>query len=395
MKKLFIFLFILLTAVSIGLLMQHDSGYVLINYSEWLLEMPLWLTLLGLGAAFFVLHKLLNLPRFSSRLLSQYRLWSEQRQYHKIQQQTNHGLIQIAEGNWKAAEKILLKAASKTPAPLINYLAAAKAAQEQGHYEQRDEYLRLAHRSTPNAEVAVGLTQAQLQLSHCQYERCLATLNHLRSIVPHHPYVLKLLKHLYNKINSWQELHTLLPALKKQKVFGPMEMEAIELEVYQHLLLAAGTAESQFSLQSAWDAIPKALQKHQQLIKLYTDLLLKQDSGAQAENILLTAINSEWNNELVKRYGLIKGANLPAQLKKAEEWLKVHAKNPILFLTLGRLSTLNQLWGKAQYYFEMSLELNPSSETYLEIGKLYEQLHEQEKAFAAYRAGLLLKPVTE
>ena len=40
-------------------------------------------------------------------------------------------------------------------------MAAARAAQELGAYDRRDEYLRLAHDTTPDAEVAIGIVQAE------------------------------------------------------------------------------------------------------------------------------------------------------------------------------------------------------------------------------------------
>jgi HemY protein len=47
-----------------------------------------------------------------------------------------------------------------------------------------------------------------------------------------------------------------------------------------------------------------------------------------------------------------------------------------------------QLWGKARNYFENSLKLQASQETYIEYGKLLEVLGEQTAAVQSYREGL-------
>ena len=75
----------------------------------------------------------------------------------------------------------------------------------------------------PSADVAVGLTQAELQLAHQQYEQALATLMHVRSLSPKHNYVLKLLKKLYENLGEWKKLEEILPDLRRRKVIGDKE----------------------------------------------------------------------------------------------------------------------------------------------------------------------------
>ena len=123
--------------------------------------------------------------------------WRRKRRLQRAHRSLTRGLVELAEGRWKVAERHLTKHAEQSETPLINYLAAARAAQLQDEHARRDDYLHLAHESMPSADVAVGLTQAELQLAHQQYEQALATLMHVRSLSPKHNYVLKLLKKLY------------------------------------------------------------------------------------------------------------------------------------------------------------------------------------------------------
>ena len=70
----------------------------------------------------------------------------------------------------------------------------------------------------PSADVAVSLTQAELQLADHQLEQALATLKHLRSVAPKHTYVLRLLRRLYEQLGDWEHLRELLPELRRRKV---------------------------------------------------------------------------------------------------------------------------------------------------------------------------------
>src|SRR6185312_16234563 len=120
------------------------------------------------------------------------------------------------------------------------------------------------------ADVAIGLTQAQLQFDQGQLEQALATLNHLRSIVPLHPVVLKLLEKLYVRLADWKSLLKLLPSLRKAKIFTTSQLDQLEQNVYQELInTAANRAESLKNLDEFWASIPRRLQKNSRLVYCY------------------------------------------------------------------------------------------------------------------------------
>ena len=48
MKRLIIYLIILVAAVWLGLKIAEDPGYALFAYQRWTVEMPLWLAALGI-----------------------------------------------------------------------------------------------------------------------------------------------------------------------------------------------------------------------------------------------------------------------------------------------------------------------------------------------------------
>jgi len=386
----FLFTALLVLGVTIGftLLAQRDPGYVLINYAGWSVESSLSLFLLSLTIAFAVFYLAIRLLSGTWHLPKRLAYWQRQRRSIRSRLRTNRGLIALAEGNWARAERLLSRAAKASDTPLINYLGAARAAQKQDSELRRDQYLSQAYQSMPEAELAVGLTQADVQLSKGQTEQALATLRHLRSIAPKHAYVLYLLEKLYVKLQSWDDLNDLLPELRRYHVLETEELAALEIQI--HLMRLEAPWESVERLQQCWHEMPKALHHSPQLIQSYAGQLKRLGAEEEAEKVLSGYLKKEWEPQLIRLYGQVKGANLNQQLNIAEHWLKEHEHHPELLLACGRLCLHDKLWGKARSYLEASLGMDARAETCCELGNLLHQLGEKEKASAYFRQGLEL-----
>jgi len=369
---------------------KEDNGYILIGYGHWSVEGSLAFFLLLNLLFFSVLYLLL-------RLLA--RIWAMPRQLHdwrdrqgaiRARNALTQGLVELSEGHWKSAEKKLIRHAGHSDTPLLNYLAAARSAQQQGAHDRRDHYLRLAHESMPSADVAVSLTLAELQLAHEQQEQALATLQHLRQIAPRHTQVLKLLKELYQRAGDWQELNGLLPELKKRKVVSREELAALELRIFRNLLDQAAKHDDPAALGLAWKEVSVPARENQDLLMLYTNQLMLRGEQDRVEALLKDRINREWSDELVDLYGRVSTKAGARQLATAEAWLNGQPRNPVLLLALGRQSINNQLWGKARSYLEASIGAGPSAQAYRELGALLEGMGEHEQARACFKAGLEL-----
>lgn len=392
MGRFFWFLLILIVSVWIGLKISEDPGYFYIAYRQWSVEMPLWFAMLTFIFTVFLLYAILRF--FDSIDFSIYRMknWLRYRRKYKSYSKTNRGLIELIEGHWRAAEHYLLEGIEQSDAPLINYLAAAKAAQELKAYDRRDNYLRKAHQISPQAEIGIGITQAKLQFEQGQLEQSLATLGHLRNIAPKHGFVLKLLEKVYIRLADWGALLKLLPSLKKAKLINEEQYVIFEKNVYQELLHNAGQKhENLHNIQTIWQSIPKKIQKDPDLVYTYVKLLFPYSEMAdQIEVLINKTLKKSWHKDLVKLYGLIQATHPKDQLVHAENWQKQYGNHAILFLTLGRICMRCQLWGKARHYFEDSLKLEMRPETFVEYGRLLEKIGETTAAVERYREGLLL-----
>lgn len=390
MKQLAAFFLILLAAVLVGLLAYQDPGYVLIGRGHTTIEMSLSLftTLAILG--FVLLYLAIRFVLRTWHMPETLRHWRQQRRDRKAREALRKGLIELSEGHWKPAERALLRYVRYSHTPLLNYLSAARAAQKQNAHERRDHYLAMAIQSMPDADVAVELTQAELQLAHGQLEQSLATLEHLRSMTPHHTHVLLLLSQLYQQLQSWGDLKELLPLLRKYKVLDQPALQDLTLLTYRKLLEVTARQHNADKLQAFWQEVPKDCRQDPALLGAYVENLIALEQHDAAEKLLREALRHHWQAEWVEQYGRVRSSLPERQLATAEGWLKGHENNAQLLLTLGRICLHNQLWGKARAYLEASIGNAPRADTYRELGLLLEQLEEKDAAAECYRNGLML-----
>lgn len=390
MRLLLLSILALVCTVALALFASKDPGYVLMAHSNWSVEISLTLFVIALLITLFLLNLVFRSTLNVWHLPDRLHAWNSQRKTNRARRTTQQGLISLAEGHWAKAEKELIRYAGDSDIPLLNYLTAARAAQQQYADDRRDHYLSQAHHSMPNAELAVGLTQAEVQLSHGQLEQALATLMHLKSVAPKHEHVLYLLKRLYEQLEEWDELLVLLPELRKRKALEPAEADRLERKVQKNRMLRIARTGNLEKLQKVWSEMPK-LQRHEPgLVTCYVEQLNKLGQQAKSEQLIRETLNLHWDNDLVRIYGNIEDVDPARQLTRAEEWLKQHPDNPELLLALGRLALQNQLWGKARSYLEASLGAEQRAETYCELGSLLSQLDEEERAAECYRKGLEL-----
>jgi HemY protein len=366
------------TGLAFGL--QYDLGYIRVSFGNYLVETNFWVGLALLVVLVVLTVTLIGLVRRLRNGTSMMSGWIVRGKERRARSRTTQGLLALAEGNWPRAKKMLISSASNADTPLINYLAAAQASFECGDHEAVDDLLRKAFESTPGSDMAVGITQARLQLAGNRVEQALATLLRLRKQSPRHSFVLKLLKTAYLRLEDWSELSKLLPELRKYNILVPAELDDLERQIWHNLLEKAASkcrkeqvsnpAASLNSLTSLWDQLPSSMRRDERTIYNYTNLLADLGNEAQAEVLLRKVLRNHWSDELVNLYGRVQSQAPNEQLLLAEKWLKDRPNNSELLLALGRLSLRNELWEKAREYFETSLQLQNKRETLAELSRL-------------------------
>ncbi|WP_300730838.1 heme biosynthesis protein HemY [Pseudomonas sp.] len=396
MKRFYVIVFFLIAAAAcVGLAIAEDAGYVLLAYKNFRYESSVWATLallLVLGLLVWGIKLLVELVTASTGLVNP---WSRRNRSRRVQIAIEQGQMDLAEGRWASAQKHLSRAAEAERQPLLFYMGAARAANEQGRYEESDNLLERALERQPQAELAIALSHAQLQLDRADTEGALATLQAMHERHPHNVQVLRQLQRLHQQRGDWAALIRLLPELRKDKVLPANELADLERRAWgQNLSLAAqrekeGEAGLQ-SLQRAWQQLTAAQRQEPALVLAYAEQLRQLGAQAEAEDVLRGALKRSYDSHLVRLYGLLRGNDPAKQLQTAEGWLKAHPGDASLLLTLGRLSLQNSLWGKARDYFESSLAVERNPETCAELARLLAQLGDTARSNQLFQEGLNL-----
>ena len=396
MKRAYVLLFIaIVVAALIGVAIAEHSGYVLIAYQNFRYESSLWATLALLVAVVLLIvliRAAILLLTTSSGVVNP---WSRRNRRRRVQLAIEQGQMDLAEGRWASAQRHLHRAAEADPQPLLYYLGAARAANEQGRYEDCDNLLERALERQPQAELAIALSHAQLQQDRGDTDNALVTLHAMHERHPHNPQVLRQLQRLYQQRGDWSLLIKMMPELRKDKVLPPKELAELERRAWgENLTLAAWRDESEGaqtglpSLESAWKGLTSAQRQEPQLVLAYAEQLRRLGAEAHAEEVLRTAIKREYHSHLARLYGLVRGSDSSRQLQAAEGWLKQHPDDPSLLLSVGRICLQSRLWGKARDYLESSLRMQRNPETCAELARLLAQLGETDRSNQLFQEGL-------
>ncbi len=394
MLRLLLFTLLLVASVWLGLHIAADPGYVLLAYSHWRIELPLWLAAIILLLGFVVLYSLMRLIINTFQLGPRFKSWRDRRRSQAAEKATRSGILALIKGEWVDAEKALLKGSTDTSAGVINFLAAAAAAQKQTHHtdktsdstlQRRDNYLQRALQLDKSAELVVSLTQAHCQLEQQQLEQALASLQHCRQLAPKNPWVLDLLQKVYRRLNDWEQWLALLPSLKRYKVLPSKQQTQLALLAYQDCLRHEAKQNDYQLLYQAWSLVPKSLKQSPSLVAVYCQALKQLKQTTEAEKLLRRTLNKTWDETLLALYADLDQELTTQQLKVAEQWLKTRADDPALFETLGRLCMAQKLWGQAKSYFEQGLAIDKRPSLLHALAVLHEQLNEPDRALEYYR----------
>lgn len=391
-----LFWLVALFALAGALFLIHDRlvafdnpGYAIIGIGRWSIETSLFVVgilFLILFALFYwavrVLVFTLNIPKILKRRSG------EQRNL-RSQEALLLGLIESAEGNWEKAEKNLIRHASHSDLPLIHYMTAARAAHSRGAIEKRDEYFRLANEIMPEAELAIGLTKAELQLSNQQFDDALESLIHLNSIVPSHAAVLKMMHKAYAQLDDWESVSRMIPVLHKNKVLLEAEIKLLETEAYSALLKQQAKVKDAASLQALWKKVPQHIRTVPGIVQLYVAAMIEAGSGVEVEPLAREALRKNWSDTLLILYGCIPLVDAQKQLLTAQAWLPARSNDPILLRVLGKIALRADKLEKAKEYIEDSLSIEPSVEAYRMMGDVCLKQDDPLAACDYFRRGLL------
>lgn len=370
---------------------QHSSD-VTINY-QWN-DNPMSIsltstTLLIVGLlALVALYILFIVLRFFLGLKNRLKNRRQNKLSLKAKNELTKGLVSFTEGNWEESEHLLVNNVESSETPLLNYLAASRSAHMQEAYDRRDAYLKVASEQGEEAQIAVAVSQAEMQFTSGQLEQSRATLIRLLETTPKHPYALKLLAKVYFQQEDWNNLFTLLPDLDQLALINEKDNKKYQLTALTGIFHSLSRKKDTKNLNNLWKKIPRDVRANPEILLLYCSAMSEAGDTEQSNKLLIDVLNENANEKLFERYGLIDHDDNNQAIKVAENWLLENSKSPMLLLALARIHRKHQLWGKSKTYYNASLNFSPSAAVYLELAELLEELSEHENAEMCYKQGL-------
>jgi len=187
-------------------------------------------------------------------------------------------------------------------------------------------------------------------------------------------------------------IKNLLPDLKRYKVFKKNKINEIEIYIYRSSIeiIPKNNATCTEDLNKFWSKIPRSLKREKTIFLQYVTKLHEFREETAAESLIHSSLKSDWDEKLIRLYGLIAGPNNEKQLIFAESLLSARPNNPELLLALGRLNLRCELLVKAQDCFENSIAIQPKIETYIELARLMQLQHKYKESSLYYKQGLIL-----
>ncbi|WP_429240119.1 heme biosynthesis HemY N-terminal domain-containing protein [Aeromonas veronii] len=387
MIRIIILVAVMVAGLIFGPQASGNKGYVLIALGNYTIESSVTsaviLAVLFYGALLIVEWLLGRVFGLRRKTLG----WYGSHRRRKANQQTVAATLAMAEGHYSQAEKLLIKGASNSDTPLLNYLSAAKAAQARGDDARRDQYLQKAQEENPKAELALTLTQTQLQIEQGQYDTALAMLESVYALNPRHPMVLDQLRQVHLARQDWSALCDLIPTLHKVGKLTPKQEEDLLQQAWSgRLQQAAGSLET---LKAVWQDLPRKLRLEPELLACYGDLLRQLGADGEAATLWQEALRKQPMPQLLARLPKLKLDSyqpLLALLQKQQGQPDVDTALAQLYLLAGQLDD-------AQKLLEQEVERAPSAAAYHALGQLMDKRRLTNKANEYYRQALELAGV--
>ena len=391
MKLLAWLLLVIVMAIAIPLAIGHGNGYVLLVQPPYRIELSTSLFLLLIVLIFLAAHALLHLTTYTLRLPERVRNYKQEKRKKEASEALMTALNALVEGRYNKAEKEAAQAIGLGAQPLLSSLAAARAAHRLKKFDLRDYYLAEAERLAPESEVARLLAQAEMLLDQRRYQDVLTVLGHLEKRDARHVPAMQLELKARRSLADWEGTLTLIGRLERRGGIDPVPAQQWKLQAYLELLKRSARDAS--LLRVYWNKVPENDQLDPRIALTAAHQFVAAGDGDAATTIVEKSLTRQWDGALAEFYGECVGRDPSRQFKQAESWLREHHDDAGLLLSLGRLCARQELWGKAQNYFEASLSIRVTSTAHYELARILEKLGHPLAAAEHYRSSLECKRV--
>lgn len=389
MKLVLVIILTLAAAVGLSVLSLDDPGFVVLNWEPYVIRLPLLMLVVLIIVSFLLLYLLFNFIAGIFRAPKRYGKWREQSCQNAAQKHTMQGFAGLIEGNWSNAEQALLTKLEHNKAPLLNYLGAAYAAQQQGNTQKRNRYLDDALSNNPDQFIAITLTRARLHYQAGEITGARDCLESIRKSAPKNAPAVKLLGEVYENLEDWDSLTKLLSVARRLKLYPEQEIAQREQAAYSAMLSSPALLHGDSNRPvHTWNSLPQSKKKNPAIIASYANQLMKSGDWVQAETILRNALKKSYDPELIDLYGRIESESIETQIDFLSSLKKKHGEDSALLLAFARVYAVDNQIKQSIDHYQKVIESGGSPESFAELGALMERTGELDRAVFFYKKGL-------
>ncbi len=372
--------FLLLFAAAVGLtLIAQQSGYVVLVYAPYRVELSLTLFMLGLVLLFVLLYLVTRFIASAIQLPRHVRTFRAERAKIKGRAAMLEALTAFFEGRFAVAEKEAVKAMEYGEHSGLNTIIAARSANELREFERRDVYLAEAQDKTLGTETMRLMAKAEFQLDQKQPQSALSSLRALSETgMRKHIGALNLELKAQQQARNWDAVLDVANQLEKRNAIHATLATQMRQQAWLEKL--RGSAHDAEQMHSVWKSLPGEFKHRSKIAAEAARIFMELGEGDLARHLLTESLNANWSGEVAALYGDHLEGSVITQIDQAERWLKVHYDDAGLLLALGKLCLHQELWGKAQNYLDASISIRPGKGAYTALAHLAEKLHQPDEA---------------
>jgi HemY protein len=386
MRWLISLIIVAVLAIALAMAGRYDPGYVVLVYPPWRMEISFISFVLMVAGLVLGGMMLLRLAMLTLNLPSIVREQRERRAAARRDENFVGGLRAYVEYRYQDAAQSFGQWQGDAARMGLARVLAAHAAQEMRAPSQRERHIQEAIEQ--GSELAAQLFEAEAQLGMKDATAALAAIKRAKEIAPQHTALLRFELKARQMTGQWDEVERLLDALARSNALeSTVAIQSRRMAYAENL---KRRAEDERGLQEYWKRIPVDFKLDPWVARAAARAFMQRGSHDVALDVLETALNREWHEELVALYGEARGSNPARQIEQAEKWLHAKPRDAQLLLALARLCSAQELWGKAQSYLEASLAIAPSAEGHIRMAELKTQSGQPNEACKHYQKALAL-----
>ncbi|MDO4435300.1 MAG: heme biosynthesis HemY N-terminal domain-containing protein [Cardiobacteriaceae bacterium] len=393
MLRYLLLLVFLVISVFVGIQINEFPVAFKIEFPEYTVRTSLILGSLFMFISSMVVFYVLKFLYFLWKTPEIFSRNAQVRKTYKAQNLLRKGLEEMIAGHYRQAEKHLAYggelAQELNLSSVVYFENAAIAADKQGAFDRRDQYLLNARKHSGN-RYGNSLTEAEIALHDGHYAQAEKILSALVANEPKNPKIISLQDQLFQASQQWDKAwHN----LSKLSDYLPKKEFEERKRLYAKALLNHSAAKESFAeLEQAWKSLSADLRADKEMILQYAGALVENQHPHEAEQLLVQQIKKQADLAYIQALSQLAYGDFKQRLAFITDLgsqISEHDASYAIFLyAKAKIAFDAQVYDIALQTIEQALALQPTREAFGLLAQTLEALGQPEAALNAYRQSL-------